>query len=155
MKAIDIGCGYDDCRWLPGADTADGNSEGTTFPQNVSADTPLPVPKGTYDLVWYSYGWYLTHQSERAGIAQEISRICKDRATLFIRDYPIEYEWEEEFPDDDDDMHVDASWYFREREVLAMFEPHGWKLESVYKDVEEASDIGYGAIVIILSRNWG
>jgi len=158
MKALDLGCGYEKDRQLPGADLCNSNlgwdeveleTGQRFFPHFASTGEPLPVPNGEYDLVWYSFGLYSCDFMSRKAIADEITRITKPRATLVIRDYTQWYIG-------GDIVNVPyIEWVKNIEEIFP-----GWHVDSVYVYVNEngqPEDIDSGALGVaaFLTKGWG
>ena len=130
MKVLDLGCGFDDERFIPGADLADDETDlngvenegyGKGFIQFVSTDTPLPVEDNTYNVVWYSNGFYYVPLDKKKKVADEIKRVLCNGGILVIHDYTV---------DDNSDREATEEDAIKWRETVEKtFE--GWEIEFI------------------------
>lgn len=167
MKALDLGTGYDPERFFPGADLCGQNmdeefvenyrglvfdKETKVFAQRADTETPLPVPDGTYDLVWYSYGLYSNDLRDRQSIADEITRITKPRATLVLRDYT---QWYSEH--DDELVNIPLKqWIDNIDEIFSDWEVSTFAVDYDTESLKPSDyDEGAFCVVVILKKGWG
>jgi len=145
MRTLEIGCGCNENRFLPGAnDRADPRAYNISFPQLVDSDHPLPVEDKTYDFIWVRYALYAVDDNRKA--ADEITRVAKDKATLVIVDSLFECDCAE----DETVQQLTAEYKQRLQEFF-----NSWNIDTFAIEAHE-SDIDYGCtITAILTRGWG
>ncbi len=134
MSVLDLGCGDDRERWLPGADLCEANIHQDEIPTDLTVSfffNTEDISADSYDLVWYRFGfrnWY-----DKTKTVEEISRITKETATVMFEDY-------------------------REREDGSLIEPNeyieqlktvwiGWSFDSVTHNEDST--------IVVMTKNWG
>jgi len=97
-KTLDVGCGWEDELWFPGADLCDGvfseliepiDTKGrTVYPQYIDHRNPrLPVEDGTYDLIWCGSMWEgIVDEGDKVILEKEFYRLLKLGGRLLLRD---------------------------------------------------------------------
>jgi hypothetical protein len=148
MNVIDIGCGSDPERWLPGADLLENNfnyREGD--PHNLSVmsyDNFDLVPSGQYDMIWSSYSF--RYNSAQAFIEQ-CHRIARPKATVNIRDYIEWDDWENDGEPTYPDEETFRKWF------IAIWTSFGWNVDTFLTFSVDGNDFQEFHAVITLG--WG
>jgi len=142
-RILDVGCGNEPDRFFPGAITAEANADidEIDYANFVSLEEPLPIPDGSFDLIWYSFGWHLTDDNDKASIAAELSRVAAKRSTIIFRDYLVIQNW-----NTGSERRISlATW---KKRLMKYFKPLGWNTPELYRG-------GRHDVLCILPRNWG
>lgn len=105
-KLLDIGCGWEEELWFPGADLCDGvleelkekvdTGDRKVFAQYIEQSNPhLPIEDEEYDFIWSGSMFDFLGDIDRRVVIDEIYRLLKKNGRAIIRD--MEYvEGEEE-----------------------------------------------------------
>lgn len=95
MRALDVGCGWEDELWFPGADLCDGvfaelvepvdTGGRVVYPQYIESKSPrLPIENETYDLIWCGSMWGFMSSETKQILEEECYRLLKPGGRLFI-----------------------------------------------------------------------
>lgn len=133
MKALDLGCGNDPKRFLPGADLCDVN----TVLDDAFCFTN-EIPDKFYDFVWYRFAWRQHFDLNIA--ATEVTRITRDKATVVLQDTRELYEEETE----DYNYPTPKEW---EDLIRKIWIPLGWSVDTLMHSEEDT--------LAILTKGWG
>ena len=134
MNVLDLGCGDDRERWLPGADLCEANMVRDDIPTDLNVSfffNTEDISADSYDLVWYRFGF--RNWGDKTKTVEEISRITKETATVMFEDY-------------------------REREDGSTIEPNedieqlktfwkNWNFDSITHNEDST--------IVVMTKNWG